>query len=112
MWLLNVGRLLGVRVTGAAYLYKKSQDNKPFSLAFLDCNLTPVSKVCEAVPISMFWAPYGISELPEVHFEFPFNLIGKLTMVFFNRSIMVRSQILVRRQGPRTRILALFHRQT
>lgn len=43
----------------------------------------------------MFWAPYGISELPEVHFEFPFNLIGKLTMVFFNRPIMVRSQILV-----------------
>ena len=37
----------------------------------------------------MFWAPYGISELPEVHFEFPFNLIGKLTMVFFNRPIMV-----------------------
>ena len=42
----------------------------------------------------MFWAPYGISEFPEVHFEFAFNQIGKLTMVFFNRPIMVRSQIL------------------
>ena len=27
----------------------------------------------------LFWAP---NELPEVHFEFPFNLIGKSTMAF------------------------------
>ena len=24
----------------------------------------------------MFWAPNGLNELPEVRFEFPFNLIG------------------------------------
>ena len=30
----------------------------------------------------MFWAPNRINELSEMYFEFPFNLIGKLTMVF------------------------------
>ena len=24
----------------------------------------------------MFWTPNGLNELPEVRFEFPFNLIG------------------------------------
>ena len=28
-------------------------------------------------PISLFWAPNGRTELPEMRFEFPFNLIGK-----------------------------------
>ena len=28
-------------------------------------------------------APYGLDELPEVHFEFPFMLIGKSTVAFF-----------------------------
>ena len=41
-------------------------------------NLTSVSNVCEAAPISLFWAPNGLNELP----EFPFNLIGKSTMAF------------------------------
>ena len=26
----------------------------------------------------MFWTPNGFNELPEVRFEFPFNLIGDL----------------------------------
>ena len=43
-------------------------------------NLTPVSNVCEAAPISMFWAPNGLNELPEVRVEFPFILIGKSAM--------------------------------
>ena len=57
-------------------------------LTFFKPCLTPVSNVCEvsnickAVPISLFWALRGLNELPEVHFEFPFNLIGKLTMAF------------------------------
>ena len=33
--------------------------------------------VCEAVLRSLFRAPYRLSALLEVHFEFPFNLIGK-----------------------------------
>ena len=74
-------------------------------------NLTPVSNVCEAAPISLFWAPNGLNELPEVHFQFPFNLIGKSTMAFFNRPIMARAQILVHGWEPRTRILALFRRR-
>ena len=43
-------------------------------------NLSPVSNVCEAAPISSFWAPKGLNELPEMRFEFPFKLIGELTM--------------------------------
>ena len=45
-------------------------------------NLTSFCNVCEAVPKSLFWAPNGFNELPEVRFEFPFILIGKLTMAF------------------------------
>ena len=36
----------------------------------------------QAVPISLFWAPNGLNELPELRFEFHFNLIGKSTMAF------------------------------
>ena len=42
-------------------------------------NLTPVSNVFEAVPISLFLALKRFNELLEVRFEFPFNLIGKST---------------------------------
>ena len=45
-------------------------------------NLTSVSSVCEEAPISLFWAPSGLNELPEMGFEFPFILIGKSTMAF------------------------------
>ena len=30
----------------------------------------------------MFWGPNGLNELPEIRFEFPFNLIGKSTVAF------------------------------
>ena len=36
----------------------------------------------QAAPKSLFWAPDGLDELAEVHFEFPFILIGKSTMTF------------------------------
>ena len=52
--------------------------------------------------------PDGLNELPEVRFEFPFILIGKSTMVFFNGPIMARTQIRIHRWGRRTRILARF----
>ena len=45
-------------------------------------NLTSVSDVCEAAPISLLWGPNGLNELPEVRFDFSFNMIGKLTMAF------------------------------
>jgi len=45
-------------------------------------NLTSVSDVCEAAPMSLLWAPNGLNELPEVHFELPYILIGKSTMTF------------------------------
>lgn len=46
------------------------------------CNLTPVSHVCEAAQISLFRAPKGLNKLLERHFEFPFKLIGSLTMAY------------------------------
>ena len=46
-------------------------------------NISPVTNICEAAPISLFWAPNGVNELPEMRFKFSFNLIGKLTMAFF-----------------------------
>ena len=41
---------------------------------------TSVSNICEAVWISLLSAPNGHNKLPEVCFEFPLILIGKLTM--------------------------------
>ena len=37
---------------------------------------TLISTVCEAAQRSLFWTTNGLNELPEVRFEFPFNLIG------------------------------------
>ena len=59
----------------------------------------------DAAPISLFWAPNGLNELPEMCFEYPCKLIGKLTPGFCNRPIMARTQILVHRE-PRTRIIS------
>ena len=71
-------------------------------------NLTLVRNVCETVPRSLVWAPYGLSKLLEVCFKFLFNMIGKSAMAFFNRPIMARTQILVHRWGPRTRFWHCF----
>ena len=47
------------------------------------CNLNPVlSNVGKTALISLFWVADGLNELPEMRFEFPLNLIGKLTMAF------------------------------
>ena len=45
-------------------------------------NLNTVSNVCEATPISLFWASKGLTGLPEMRDEFPSNLIAILTMAF------------------------------
>ena len=49
-------------------------------------HVTPVSNACEAAPTYLFWAPNGLNELLEMRFEFPFNLIGKLTIAFFKQA--------------------------
>ena len=46
------------------------------------CYLTPISNVCEAAHVSLFWAPNRLNELPEMRFEMCFNLIGELTVAF------------------------------
>ena len=47
------------------------------------------------------WAPNELNQLPKMHFEFSFNLIGKSTMAI-NKAIMAHNQILVHIQvgGP------------
>ena len=46
-------------------------------------NLTSLSNVCEVAPRSLFWGPNRLNELPEIRFEFPFMLTGKLTTETF-----------------------------
>ena len=41
-------------------------------------NLTSVSKVCEAAPISLIWVTNRLNEWPVVPFKFPFIQIGKI----------------------------------
>ena len=50
-------------------------------VACVACVISLVGNV-EAEPISLFWASSGLNQLPEVRFEFPFNMIGKSTMAF------------------------------
>ena len=69
-------------------------------------NKTPPSNVCQTAPISLFWASRGLMStiLPQMSFEFPFKLTGRLTIFFFcNRPIMALAQILVPRWGPQFR---------
>ena len=51
-------------------------------------NLTPVGDIYKAVPTSFFQAPSRHNKLWEMRFEFPFNLIGKLTMAFLLGQLM------------------------
>ena len=61
-------------------------------------NQTPSNIFSTAVTISLFWAPKELSELPEMRFKVPFNMIGKLTTAFLNRPIPAHTQILVHGQ--------------
>ena len=75
---------------------------------------TLITTVCEAAQRSLFWAPNGLNELPEVRFEFPFNLIGdhdKQNKAFFNWPIVAHTQIWVHSWKSRTRISVLFRSQ-
>ena len=74
-------------------------------------NLTLVSNVCEAASRFLLWGPNGLNESTEVHFQFPFILIGKPTMAFLTgHSWHLINQILVHRWGPRTLTSMLFRR--
>ena len=64
-------------------------------------NLTPVSNICEAAPISLFWALSGLNELPEGPFWVSFHPEWRIDNGLFNRPIMVRTQILVHGWGPK-----------
>ena len=37
-------------------------------------NLTSESNICEVAPMSFSWGANRLNKLPEIHFEFPFNL--------------------------------------
>lgn len=45
-------------------------------------NLALLSNIYEAAPISLFWAPNGVNELPEMRFAFPLVLTGQWSMAF------------------------------
>ena len=55
-----------------------------FSLACVAEVILPrlYNNVCEAASRSLFWTTYGLNELPEMRFEFPFILIDQSTMAF------------------------------
>ena len=72
---------------------------------------TPASNVSEAASRSLFWAVNGLNKALEMHFDFPFNLIGKLTIVLQQANRGVYSN-LCKHLGPRTRFFALARRQT
>ena len=75
--------------------------------------LIPVSKVCEAAPISLFWLPSGLNELPEMRVEFPFNLVGKFTIAFFLTGQSWRVfKFRYTQVGAQNEISALFCRRT
>lgn len=62
------------------------------------------------VLISLLWASKRLNEILEVCFKFLLILMGN----GFNsdRTVMLRTQMLVHRWGPKTRGLALFDRGT
>ena len=106
-------------LTGVMKIRKQRAGTRNLSLQGPSCtslrrrrNLTSFCNVCEAVPRSLFWAPNGFNELPEVRFEFPFILPDRqIDNGFFNRPIMACSNPGTQ-VGPRTRISALFRRRT
>ena len=59
--------------------------------------ITLASNDNEATPKSLCQVPNGVNGLPEMHFNLHFNLIAQSTMGFFNRPIMVCTQILIHR---------------
>ena len=65
---------------------------------------TPASNVSEAASRFLFWAVNGLNKVLEMHFDFPFNLIGKLTIVLQQANRGVYSN-LCKHLGPRTRFL-------
>jgi len=79
------------------------------------CNLTSVSNICKAAPLSLFWAHSGLKELQAERFEFPFILIDKSITAFLpgqSWHILKSCYTVYRWVGTHTRISLLFHRWT
>ena len=70
--------------------------------------------VTSAKPISeiLILAPWRTQRITGSAFRISFHPDWQIDNRFFNRPIMVHSQILVHRWGPRSRTLALFRRRT
>ena len=65
-------------------------------------NLTPVSSVCEAAPLSLFCAGHGLNELPRITgnaLRISLQPDWQINNGFFNRPIMARSEILLGLDG-------------
>ena len=76
-------------------------------------NLTSVSNVCEAAPISLLWLPRDSMNYRKNVFEIPFILFGKSTMAFLtSQSWLVLKSWYVHSWGSGTRNSALFRRWT
>ena len=75
-------------------------------------NLTSVSGLCEAAPISLICQ--RTQRITGSAFRISFYPDWQINNDIFNRPVlkMARTQILVHGWGPRTRILALFRRRT
>ena len=96
------------------------RDQKPHGNAWYACwafvsrrrrrNLTLVSGVCEAATISLMCQ--RTQRITGSAFRISFYPDWQINNDVFNRPVMARTQILVHRWGPRTRILALFRRRT
>ena len=69
-------------------------------------NFFLVSNVCEATPISLFWAPRTST------FWISFHADSHNDNDLFKRPSTAPKQILIHRWGPRTKISALFRRGT
>ena len=75
-------------------------------------NQTPVSNVCKVAPRSLFWASRRTQRITGSAFRISFQPDWLIDNAIFNRPIMARTQILVLRWRPKTRILVLFRRRT
>ena len=64
------------------------------------CNLTLISNVYIATPISLLWALNGCNKLLEMCFEFSLQYDWQIDNSIFNRHVMVCTEILVHNWDP------------
>ena len=69
---------------------------------------TMASNGCEEAPTFLLWTADVVYELPEVSFQFSFNLIGEINYCFFNSPIIVRTRVPVHEWRPEQRFWRCF----